>query len=157
MNVETINDLKQNAWLHSKAAMSAIEDSAKKKIRPDMPPTEAIEVYAQEIAPYLIDHMTRTEVACAMAVKHGIIPAEVIGALMGATRSFCQAAISGKRAFCKRSADLVDPCDWRGEVAECGPVGVCPRCGTAPVQTLDLAAPNLPNAHTNGRFKLVDP
>lgn len=157
MNTETVNELKQAAWTQTKAEISGMESRVRGKIGANAQPDEVQALFAAEVLPYVIAHLTRTEAALAIAVRLGIMHPDHVTGLTAATRGYCQAAIGGRRAFCKRAKDVVEPCEWRGEVAECGPVGVCPKCGTSPVSVLDLVAPNLPNAHTNGRFKLVDP
>lgn len=139
MDTAEINALKQAAWVHASAELAGIESRVKAKAKPDHDQIAVAELYADEMVPYLIAHLTRCEAVCALAVSRGILPPPLIGGLMAATRSFAQAAVTGRRAFCP------PPCTWRGEVSEAGPVGQCPLCQHVPVQVLELATPGSGN------------
>lgn len=151
MEQNTIDTLKQNAWIHACAEVAGLESSVAKAMKKDPTEDEARECYAQHIVPYVIANMMRTEAVCALAVHQGILPAEVVGTLMAATRSFCQAAANQRRAFCRTGQGTDTPCGWTGEVAEAGPVGVCPLCSKSPVAILDLTVP----PSSNGRLHLL--
>lgn len=150
MNVETVNELKQSAWVQASAELAGIESRVNNTKKADATEDEVRELYEDQVVPYLLAHMTRSEAVCAMATTHGIIPEQAVAVLMGALRSFCQSASHNRKAFCRAKVGD-EPCTWRGQVADAGPVGVCPLCSSSPVSILDLSVP----PSTNGRLRLV--
>lgn len=136
MDAEEVNRLKTNAWVQAKAELAGIEAKVRAKCKPETTEEEVRTLYEDLMTPYLLNHMLRTEAACAIVTSSGIFDGQVISVLMSSLRSFCQAAAQAQTAFCPNK-----PCEWRGQVADAGPVGSCPTCGKHPVKTLNLTVP----------------
>lgn len=136
MDADRVNELKMKAWQGAKAELAGIESKVRAKVTPKSTEEEIRTLYEDATVPYLIGHLMRSEAICALVTQTGIFDPQIIAVLMGSLRSFCQAAAQAQTAFCPNK-----PCEWRGQVADAGPVGSCPTCGKHPVKTLNLTVP----------------
>lgn len=66
-----------------------------------------------------------SELSRATAISGGYVTPAEYTAILAETRAFCDLTARGAGALCKKA-----PCDWKGLLADCGPLRECPKCHT---------------------------